>query len=449
MTASISNRGPTGPTGPPGQIGSTGPPGATGSQGITGPTGATGTTGSAGITGATGATGAQGITGPTGATGPTGGIGPTGSAGATGPTGLTWRGTWDSATAYVVNDAVTYQGTSYVAILGSTNNNPASSPTKWSVLAQQGSTGPTGPTGATGADSTVAGPTGPTGATGATGPTGSTGATGATGPTGATGSSPSYGTSTAVQGADKDLYVRTNDGSGSIWQNQGGAMVRVAAPVLHKDRHEPGGADALTALTDANFAAANLDGAAGTYSLRRTGKTAGRAADGADTEYAFSAWKDFGPTYLDSIPSARAAGDYILYTQGGVLKNTAASAFGVRYFDPTDYGAGSSRTTKVRLRFNYQVGGTGPGNITITLALYPVATWTTAATTARAGVATLGTVVCSASVTNPAANTQDHIESGEVNFPTAGKYVVVETLSANNATNATMEVGVQLQYRQV
>lgn len=107
-----------------------------------------------------------------------------------------WKGTWSSSTTYVTDDAVELNGTSYIALQGSTNNNPESSPTKWAVLAAKGaagSAGPTGspgPTGPTGAASTVPGPTGPTGApgpTGTTGPTGLTGPTGPTGPTAATG----------------------------------------------------------------------------------------------------------------------------------------------------------------------------------------------------------------------------------------------------------------------
>jgi hypothetical protein len=423
MGATLSKPGPQGPTGP---------------QGPAGPTGSTGP---------------QGITGSTGATGPTGGIGPTGSTGATGPPGLTWRGTWDPATAYVVNDAVTYQGTSYVAILGSTNNNPASSPTKWSVLAQQGSTGATGPTGATGADSTVPGPTGATGATGLTGPTGATGATGATGgtgPTGATGASPSYGISTAVQGTDKDLYVRTNDGSGSIWQNQGGAMVRVAAPVLHKDRHEPGGADALTALTDANFAAANLDGAAGTYSLRRTGKTVGKAADGADTEYAFSMWKSRYDLRF-SFGSAQAATTFLFGVNGAAQAlNTAGAHNAILDLDPADYGAGS-RTTQLRVKGWVRTNSVALGaSVTLTWALYPIATFTSASNVAPLPL-TLGTATTSTATTNPGTGTTVRpTASTPVTFPAAGHYALALVISgATTATNSTAVVGIELQYQQV
>jgi collagen type VII alpha len=155
-----------------GATGSTGPIGPTGPQGTTGPTGSTGAQGPTGPTGATGTTGSQGTTGPTGATGAIGATGPTG------PVGMIFKAAWSSGTTYVVDDVVTYQGSTYLALLANTNFAPDSNPAKWSVLAQKGATGPTG----------VTGPTGPQGATGTTGPTGAIGQTGSQGPTGPTGS---------------------------------------------------------------------------------------------------------------------------------------------------------------------------------------------------------------------------------------------------------------------
>lgn len=126
-----------------------------------------------GPTGATGPTGPTGVTGPTGATGPTG---LTGATGATGP-GFVWRGAYNGATSYVVNDVVSYtDGSNYICISPATGYVPTN-PTYWALYTSVGATGATGVTGATG-------PTGATGLTGATGPTGPTGPTGATGPTG-------------------------------------------------------------------------------------------------------------------------------------------------------------------------------------------------------------------------------------------------------------------------
>jgi len=173
----LAQKGATGPTGPAGEAGSMGPAGPTGATGLTGPTGATGATGPAGPTGATGptgltgptgatgpagptgltgATGATGPAGPTGATGPTGLTGPTGATGPAGPTGLTgatgpagpvgmvYQGTWSSATAYAVKDAVSYGGSSYIATQAGTNQQPNTNPSSWSLLAQKGAAGSPG-----------------------------------------------------------------------------------------------------------------------------------------------------------------------------------------------------------------------------------------------------------------------------------------------------------------
>ena len=171
--------------GPPGADGADGAPGAPGAPGADGATGATGAAGAPGATGATGATGARGLTwrgvwvgatayavddavtylgssyrrlvagttagtpladatnwealavkGDTGATGATGATGSTGSAGATGPAGLTHRGAWAAATAYAVNDAATYNGSTYRRLVaGTTATIPSSDPTNWELLA--------------------------------------------------------------------------------------------------------------------------------------------------------------------------------------------------------------------------------------------------------------------------------------------------------------------------
>lgn len=157
-------------------------PSIVGATGATGPAGATG----AGNTGATGSQGATGV-GNTGATGTTGATGAAGATGASGVRGLTWQGTWTGATAYAINDGVTYSGASYIAIATSTNQAPPNI-TYWNVLSAAGATGGSGNTGATGAAGAV-GATGSTGVgnTGAQGATGAIGASGATGPTGASG----------------------------------------------------------------------------------------------------------------------------------------------------------------------------------------------------------------------------------------------------------------------
>ena len=91
-----------------------------------------------GPAGATGAAGPVGPSGPQGPSGPRGGTGDTGPAGPTGPRGLTWRGSWSASTAYVADDAVQYNGSSYVST-GPVDPGlvPGVAPV-WELLAQKG-----------------------------------------------------------------------------------------------------------------------------------------------------------------------------------------------------------------------------------------------------------------------------------------------------------------------
>ncbi len=145
----------------------------------------------------TGPQGDPGPQGPAGATGPAGAKGDPGEAGPAGPagaSGLTWRGAWDTATAYVALDGVAYNGSSYIAVSASTGEAPGSG-AAWMLLARAGDVGPAGqvgPAGPTGAqgpqgDAGVQGPTGPQGPAGPAGPIGPTGLPGVQGPIGPTG----------------------------------------------------------------------------------------------------------------------------------------------------------------------------------------------------------------------------------------------------------------------
>ena len=58
--------------------------------------------------------------------------------------GIRWRGVWSSAVAYQKNDAVSYKGSSYIAIVPNTNVAPPT-PTTWGLLAAVGAKGPPGP----------------------------------------------------------------------------------------------------------------------------------------------------------------------------------------------------------------------------------------------------------------------------------------------------------------
>lgn len=55
--------------------------------------------------------------------------------------GFTPRGTWSSAATYAINDVVAYSGSSYLAMLAGTNQQPDTATTYWMVLASKGATG--------------------------------------------------------------------------------------------------------------------------------------------------------------------------------------------------------------------------------------------------------------------------------------------------------------------
>jgi len=111
--------------------------------------GAAGPAGAAGAPGATGPQGPQGLTGatgPIGLTGPQGPQGATGATGQTGPQGMTWQGLWNISKTYALNDAVTYNGSSYISLIANnTGNEPDTAPGDWSVVASVGAAGPAGP----------------------------------------------------------------------------------------------------------------------------------------------------------------------------------------------------------------------------------------------------------------------------------------------------------------
>jgi hypothetical protein len=55
--------------------------------------------------------------------------------------GFTPRGTWSSVATYAINDVVEYNGSSYLAMLAGTNQQPDTATTYWMVLASKGATG--------------------------------------------------------------------------------------------------------------------------------------------------------------------------------------------------------------------------------------------------------------------------------------------------------------------
>jgi hypothetical protein len=98
--------------------------------GAAGPTGPSGAQGPAGTTGATGQQGLQGNPGVQGLPGMNG-------------VGFNFRNAFDPTLAYAINDVVSYNGSSYVAIAATTapgpNPTPDTNSAVWSLMAQQGS----------------------------------------------------------------------------------------------------------------------------------------------------------------------------------------------------------------------------------------------------------------------------------------------------------------------
>ncbi len=95
---------------------------------------------------------------------------------------MNFRGAWMSTTTYAVNDAVTENGATFIAVVANVGHNPATdSGTHWKLLAAAGTTGATGAAGAKGANGTN-GNTGATGPQGPVGPLGPSCANGTTGP---------------------------------------------------------------------------------------------------------------------------------------------------------------------------------------------------------------------------------------------------------------------------
>jgi type VI protein secretion system component Hcp len=148
-------------------IGAVGPPGPAGPQG---PEGQPGLPGPQGL---------QGLPGPQGPQGPVG------------PKGLSWRGAWDAAAQYQVDEAVSHEGSAWMARQASVAVTPAEGDV-WSLLAARGlqgvdgPQGPIGPVGPAGPDGAVGpvGPIGPQGIQGPIGPAGPQGPAGAAGPAG-------------------------------------------------------------------------------------------------------------------------------------------------------------------------------------------------------------------------------------------------------------------------
>ena len=101
--------------------------------------GNSGNKGDKGDTGETGSVGPQGLKGDTGATGAQGKQGEQGPAGTDG-LDITWKGAYNTLISYSINDAVSFNGSSYICKVASTGNLPTNA-TYWDLMAQKGNDG--------------------------------------------------------------------------------------------------------------------------------------------------------------------------------------------------------------------------------------------------------------------------------------------------------------------
>ena len=174
--------------------------------------------------------------------------------------GLRWRGTWSGALTYSQDDAVAYQGSTFVSLVVGNSTTPTPG-AAWALLAGRGAIGDTGQPGPYGPPGSQ-GPTGATGSTGLQGPTGDTGNTGSQGPTGATGN-------TGLQGPTGDTGNTGNTGPQGPTGAPGPSGVALCGGYPHAGvdwsipSSSPGTGCDLTGayLANANLAGANLTNA--------------------------------------------------------------------------------------------------------------------------------------------------------------------------------------------
>jgi hypothetical protein len=60
---------------------------------------------------------------------------------------MNFRGEWSPSIFYATNDAVSFDGSTFLALAAGSNQQPDLNPQAWTVIAQAGSQGPTGPAG--------------------------------------------------------------------------------------------------------------------------------------------------------------------------------------------------------------------------------------------------------------------------------------------------------------
>jgi hypothetical protein len=141
----------------------------------------------------TGSSGTSGTSGTSGSSGTAGSSGTSGSSGI----GFDYTGEWYVNTSYQVNDVVTYDGQSYVALIDNVAKQPSIWPSVWQVFSAAGSSGTSGTSGTSGSSgsSGTSGSNGSSGTSGSNGSSGTSGSSGSNGSSGTSGSSGSDGSS--------------------------------------------------------------------------------------------------------------------------------------------------------------------------------------------------------------------------------------------------------------
>lgn len=156
---------------------------------------------------------------------------------------------------------------------------------------------------------------------------------------------------------------------------------------------------------------------------------------------AWDSWKTLTEGY-GQIASSAAAGNYMLQHGGLVpvlntVAMTGASCF--LHLDPTTNYSIPGKTPQIRLVATVITGSTAPG-ATFTFRLVSLSS-------VAAGVATLGSVIATATVTTPALNTMTTTYSAASNMPATAHYILDCTLNTGNAAGSTPILRCDLQVR--